>query len=158
MTRYFILSALLCSVFLTGCVTQQRVAQMEGRGKREVFNAPFDAVWRAAVDAAQAGELNVVTADKARGFIGAKRGPQIETMGENVGVWIKPVSSQDTQVEVVSRQAGLPVAWFKNWENQILNGIAANLTRESSYRDRIEEPAGIGRTPEPITPPVLSEP
>ncbi len=165
MKRYLMLFGLLSCALFTGCVTQQRVAQMEGHGKREVFDAPYDVVWRAAVDAAQAGELNVVTADKARGFIGAKRGPQIETMGENVGVWVTRVSQHETQVEVVSRQAGLPVAWFKNWQNQILNGVAANLTRESHYRGRIEEPAGVERYPQrrqyevpaPVDPPVYYE-
>jgi hypothetical protein len=148
MKNYLYLFGFLFVAFLTGCATQQRVAQMEGHGKRGVFNAPYDVVWRAAVDAAQAGELNVVTADKARGYIGAKRGVQMETMGENVGVWVTRVSPSQTQVEVVSRQAGLPVAWFKNWENQILNGVTANLTRESYYQGRIEEPSGVERYPE----------
>ncbi|MEO6036120.1 MAG: hypothetical protein ABIQ35_12765, partial [Verrucomicrobiota bacterium] len=81
-------------------------------------------------------------------YIAAKRGLQITTMGENVGVWVTRVSSEETQLEVVSRQAGLPVAWFKNWESQILNGVAANITRESSYRGRVNEPAGGDRYPE----------
>ncbi|MEO6034731.1 MAG: hypothetical protein ABIQ35_05710, partial [Verrucomicrobiota bacterium] len=101
------LFALLSSAFFTGCVTQSRVAQMEGHGRREVFAAPYDVVWRAAVDAAQSGELNVIDADKERGYIAAKRGLQITTMGENVGVWVTRVSSEETQLEVVSRQAGL---------------------------------------------------
>jgi septal ring factor EnvC (AmiA/AmiB activator) len=33
-------------------------------------------------------------------------------------------------VEVVSRQAGPPVAWLKNWEHELLRSVAANLTRE----------------------------
>lgn len=142
------LFALITSTVLIGCATQKQVAQMEGRGKVEIFDAPYDSVWRAAVDAAQSGELNVVSADRAHGYIAATRGVQIETMGENVGVWVKPLSPDTTQVEVVSRQAGLPVAWFKNWENQILNGVAANLTREPNYRERINEPAGVERHPD----------
>jgi hypothetical protein len=133
---------LIAVAFLTGCVSPAQVATMKGQGKREVFDAPYDVVWRAAVDAAQAGELNVHTADKARGYIGASRGLQMATMGENVGVWVTPVSPEQTEVEVVSRQAGLPALWFKNWENQILNGVAANVTREPGYRG---EPAGAER-------------
>ena len=139
------LFGLLICALLVGCATPSRVAQMEGRGKKMVYRAPYEAVWRAAVDAAQSGELDVRTADKARGYIGATRGLQMHTMGENVGVWVTRLSPQETQVEVISRQAGLPVAWFKNWENQILNGIDANLTREVDYRGRINEPAGVDR-------------
>ena len=35
------------------------------------------------------------------------------------------------RVEVISRQAGPPVLWLKNWERDILNAVAANLTREA---------------------------
>ncbi|MEO6182183.1 MAG: hypothetical protein ABIP71_03595 [Verrucomicrobiota bacterium] len=166
MKKFLCLFGLSTCAVLVGCVTPSRVAQMEGNGKKMVFAAPYDEVWRAAVDAAQAGELDVRTADKTRGYIGATRGLQMHTMGENVGVWITQVSPHETQVEVVSRQAGLPVAWFKNWENQILNGVAANLTRETNYRGRMEEPAGIDRYPDqrrygvpppPVEPPVNDE-
>jgi hypothetical protein len=44
------------------------------------------------------------------------------------------MSPARTQVEVVSRQAGPPVAWLKNWENEIHRAIAANLTREAVGR------------------------
>ncbi|MEO7300327.1 MAG: hypothetical protein ABI042_17315 [Verrucomicrobiota bacterium] len=131
-----ILFAALTLILTAGCVTQSRVASMEGHGRKEVFDAPYEAVWRAAVDAAQAGDLNVRDADKGRGYIGASRGMRLETMGENVGVWISRIGADQTQVEVVSRQAGLPLLWFKNWESQILNGIAANLTREGNYQGK----------------------
>jgi len=57
-------------------------------------------------------------------------------------------------------------------ENQILNGVAANLTREPEYRERIEEPAGAdgyrfeernfpdqnpNLVPAPLEPPVYYE-
>ena len=54
----------------------------------------------------------------------------METFGENVGMWVTRVSPTQTQVEVVSRQAGPPKFVIKNWENEIFQTIAANLTRE----------------------------
>lgn len=95
---------------------------------REVYDANFNRVWSAAVAAAQTGDLEVLNADKAHGYISAKRGLQPETFGENVGIWIRQVSPSQTEVEVVSRQAGPPVVEFRNWEPRILNSIAANLT------------------------------
>jgi hypothetical protein len=103
---------------------------MQGQGPKQMYNAPFDAVWRAAVDAAQIGDLHILNADRQRGYIAAKRGMRVETFGENVGMWVTRVSPTQTQVEVVSRQAGPPKFVIKNWENQIFQTIAANLTRE----------------------------
>ena len=98
---------------------------------KQVYRAPFDQVWRAAVDAAQMGDLEILNANREQGYIAAKRSVRMETFGENVGVWVTRISPTETQVEVVSRQAGPPVAWFRNWEKEILTAIEANLTREA---------------------------
>ena len=66
----------------------------------------------------------------------------METFGENVGLWITRVSPTETQVEVVSRQAGPPVFWLKNWENEILRAIEANLTREAVGSGGVGEATG----------------
>src|SRR5437588_7185461 len=103
----------------TGCSTTRSVSEMQGRGTVQTYNAPFDSVWRAAVDASQIGDLRILSADKERGYIAAKRGLRPQTFGENVGIWITRVSPAQTQVEVVSRQAGPPKLIIKNWENEI---------------------------------------
>jgi hypothetical protein len=101
---------------------------MEVHGSRDVFNAGYDRVWSAAVAAAQTGDLTILNANKERGLIVAKRGLRPETFGENVAIWVKGVSPAQTEVEVVSRQAGPPVIVIRNWEGRILSSIAANLT------------------------------
>lgn len=130
------MKALVCllslAILASGCATSRQVANMQGQGSRQVFRAPIDQVWRAAVDAAQAGDLEIVNADRARGYIASKRGIRVQTFGENVGIWVSSLSPTETQVEVVSRHAGPPKFSFKNWENQILNTIQANLTRDSA--------------------------
>ena len=113
-----------------GCSTTQ-VAQMEGRGTKAVYNAPFETTWRAAVDAAQQGDLTILNADPSTGYISAKRGVHLESFGENVGLWVSRLGPTETSVEVVSRQAGPPVLWVKNWEKRVQQSIAANLTREA---------------------------
>lgn len=114
-----------------GCSTTSSVAKKQGQGTKQVYRAPFDQVWRAAVDAAQIGNLEILNANREQGYIAAKRGVQKETFGENVGLWVSRISPTETQVEVVSRQAGPPVFWLKNWEHEILRAIEANLTREA---------------------------
>ena len=125
---YFLGLALALSV--TGCATQRQVASMQGHGTKQSFNASFDPTWRAAVDGVQQNGLSIVNIDRGRGYIAARRTIRPHTFGENVGVWVTPTSPAETSVEVVSRQAGPPVAWLKNWEHEILQSVAANLTRE----------------------------
>ncbi|MCI0746602.1 MAG: hypothetical protein L0Y58_14475 [Verrucomicrobia subdivision 3 bacterium] len=129
--KQLILAGLALALIVTGCSTPQRVATLEGRGTKQTFDASYEAVWRAAVDASQQGELEILNADRSRGFISARRGVQVETFGEHVGVWVRNLGPSSTQVEVVSRQTGPPVMWLKNWENEIIRAIAANLTRDA---------------------------
>jgi hypothetical protein len=129
--KSLILTGIALTLLVTGCSSPRSVSNLEGRGTKQTFNYPYDVVWRSAVDAAQMGDLQVINADRSRGFISARRTIQAHTFGENVGVWIRSLSPASTEVEVVSRQAGPPVAWLKNWENEILRAIAANVTREA---------------------------
>src|SRR4051812_24952865 len=123
-------SGLAIALFLTGCATQKQVAGMQGHGTKQVFNAPFDSVWRSTVDAVPQNGLEILNVDRNSGYIAARRTIRVHTFGENVGIWVAPVSPAETSVEVVSRQAGPPVVWLKNWENEVLRSVAANLTRE----------------------------
>ncbi|MDB6031595.1 MAG: hypothetical protein JWM16_1933 [Verrucomicrobiales bacterium] len=125
--------AALAMLALVGCSTTRTVSQMQGHGDKVVYNAPFDATWRATVDAAQMSNLQVVDANRDTGYIAAKRGVRLETFGENVGIWVTREGPNQSGVEVVSRQAGPPVLWLKNWEKQIQTAVAANLTREAPY-------------------------
>lgn len=121
---------LVVGAMVVGCSTPDRVATSEGEGTRKVYAANADAVWRAVIDAAQQQGLEVHHADKPRGYVDARRGVRMHTFGENVGIFVSSVGPDTTSVEVVSRQAGPPVAWLKNWENEIHRAITANLTRE----------------------------
>lgn len=118
------------AALLAGCATPNKVANMQGKGDRRVYDAPFDQAWRAAIDATQRGGLEITSANRETGYISARRTVRPHTFGENVGVWVRSMGPAQTELEVVSRQAGPPVTWFSNWENEIHTSIAANLTRE----------------------------
>ena len=128
------MKTLICSLLLvalfTGCSSPKTVAQMQGAGTAQVFTADYNRVWSAAVAASQMGDLYILQVDKTHGFISAKRGLRPETFGENVAIWVRGTAPNQTQVEVVSRQAGPPVLVLRNWEQRILTSIQANLTTE----------------------------
>ena len=125
------LLGLALALSVTGCATQRQVATMQGHGSKQSFNASFDPTWRAAVDGVQQNGLSIVNVDRTRGYIAARRTIRPHTFGENVGIWVNRLAPTQTSVEVVSRQAGPPVLWLKNWEKRIQQSIAANLTREA---------------------------
>ena len=162
MKHYF--SGLMVIALLAGCATSQQVAQLEGQGTRRVFAATYAQAWRAAVDAAQTQGLQVRSSDPATGYISAGREIQLNTFGENVGIWVKEISPGQTQVEVLSRQAGPPVLWLKNWEKRILSAVAANLSRDvGNGSPVIREPSGaeirrdIGPDPDLVLHPLLPD-
>ncbi|EEF57029.1 hypothetical protein [Pedosphaera parvula] len=111
-----------------GCSSPESVSTLQGHGTKTVYNASYDRVWSAAIAASQTGDLYVLNADKSRGYISTKRGWRPTTFGENVGIWVRSISPTQTEVEVVSKQAGPPVLVLRNWETRLLDSIAANLT------------------------------
>jgi hypothetical protein len=128
MRKFCALLVPLAFLLATGCSSPKSVAKMKGQGTREVYDADYDRIWKAAVAAAQMGDLYILNADRDAGYISAQRGWRGSTFGENVGIWIRKVSPTKTEVEVVSRQTGPPVLAIRNWENRILTSIEADLT------------------------------
>jgi len=118
------------ALLLMGCATEKRVTTLEGRGTKQMYTATYDQTWRATVDAAQRGNLQIMTADRYSGYIATRRGLPGSTLGENIGIWVREVSPLQTEVEVVSRQPDTPVAWLRKGENDIQRDVAVNLTRE----------------------------
>jgi hypothetical protein len=106
-------------------------------GAKRVFESPYNRVWRAALDAAQQGDLEILSADRSRGYISVRNAARLDTTGENFGVTVKSLGPAGTEVEVLSRQWGAPGGAFKDWENEIIRAVGSNLTRGS---------AGVGGT------------
>jgi len=114
-------------LLLTGCAS----TGSQSKTAKRVFNAPYNTVWRAAVDAAQQGDLDIVTADRPRGYIGVRSGVASK---ENVGVRVRSLGPSGTEVEVVGRP-GVKAATA--WENEMMDAIASNIARG---------PAAVGGT------------
>lgn len=136
MKSIFTVAAMAMIFAFTGCSTPKKVETLEGRGARQVFGASLDQVWQAALAAADMEGLHMVSNNRESGYIAARRGIRLHSFGEHVGIWVKQLSTSETEVAVVSRQAGPPVAWLKNWENEILRAISANLSREGASDTR----------------------
>jgi hypothetical protein len=123
----FCFFALLFILLVAGCSTPESVAKLEGQGTRQVFTQGYDPVWNAVIGAAQMNDLYILDSDEATGYILARRYMSPTTFGENVAIWVRPVTRVETQVEVVSRRSGPPVADPQNWDERIFRSIATLL-------------------------------
>ena len=68
-------------------------------------------------------------------FIKAKTLPRAESWGEHIGIWVTAISSNRTEVEVVSRRAGPAALFWYDWEKPILNSTAAALDQPMPFPD-----------------------
>ena len=100
---------------------------MQGQGTHRVFAQGYDPVWKATVAAAQMNDFYILDSDQATGFISARRYMSPTSFGENVAIWVRPVSRVKTQVEVISRRSGPPVVPGQNWDQRIFLSITTLL-------------------------------
>jgi hypothetical protein len=123
----------LAAIMLAGgCSSPESVVDLQGKGSKAIYYASYDRVWDAAVAASQTDQLYILKANKTKGYISVKRGWRPTTWGENVGIWVRSKAPDQTEVEVVSRQAGPPVLILSNWEKPLLHSIATNIPTASA--------------------------
>ncbi|MFG0306706.1 MAG: hypothetical protein ACF8Q5_10895 [Phycisphaerales bacterium JB040] len=93
---------------LAGCSTVSDAQAERGTGETALYRAPFATVWHAAVTVVEQSELELLSADEATGEILAHKGLSPLSAGENVAIYVEPVTTRDeppTSVEVVSVRA-----------------------------------------------------
>ena len=125
--KKFLVAMLFTVLFLFGCSTPEKVAKMQGQGPAQIYPAPYEKTWKAAVDSAWDLGLTVLRVYPEQGFISTKRGMSGTTFGEDVGIWLKEAGPGKTQVEIVSRQKGIPVLQVKNWEESLFRSIGEHV-------------------------------
>jgi hypothetical protein len=118
---------LCCILFATGCSTPATVSKLEGRGTKRVYDVNFDFMWAAAHAAADMGNFEVVDADESTGYISTRRKMSSSTIGETVGIWVRKVTADKTEVEVVSRLAVPSVPGSRRREEHVLETISTLL-------------------------------
>ncbi|HZV34553.1 MAG TPA: hypothetical protein VFB72_08235 [Verrucomicrobiae bacterium] len=120
------------TIVFAGCSTPQSVSRLHGRGSKMLYDEAFEPVWRAAIVAAQEGDMEIVSTDKAHGYIATHRPMATDSFGENDAIWVRRITPHQTLVEVVSRPVGPPMFEYSNGEHRVLNSIAADLTTSTA--------------------------
>lgn len=119
---------LLSILSLTSCVSLEKVANSRGQGQSKTYDQPYDLVWDSAVRVINNSELELVSKDKSRNLILAKRSMLPITTGERVAIYIEKTESPNrTKVEVISKKAIMTDMFAKDWTGYLLENLDAKL-------------------------------
>lgn len=107
---------LVLLVGAAGCATVGDVRSLRGEGLTRYYEAPFEAVWTAALEALEANGLRLDAEDEDEGYIVATRPPGRADMapdesmavsadqGERIGIFVDSAGPGVWAVEVVNRR------------------------------------------------------
>lgn len=118
MKRIALTTALVAAslAMAAGCATVESLRESKGEGTTRFYEAPFEAVWRAAVAAIEANGLRLDRADDYERFIAATHEPErtgtgreeevavTADQGERIAVFVDSVAPGVWGVEVVTRR------------------------------------------------------
>ena len=110
-----------------GCASTETVKKAEGEGISRSFSYAFEPVYEATISAAKEKELEVVESDKKSGRLILAHGVTLWSWGERIAVFVKPLSNNETEVEVVSKPVLAPLNFPPDWQNILLDQIEAEL-------------------------------
>lgn len=127
-TRFSFCFAILAALSLVaGCSTPTSVAKKEGKGLRRAYDVSYDSAWDAVQAVAVEYDLHLLVSDRKKGVITARRVMSGITFGDSVAIWIRKVSANRTEVEIISRRMGPPVPFTPNLEVWFLRSVTAAI-------------------------------
>jgi hypothetical protein len=125
--RVSFFAVFLLAILATGCASTETVKEAQGQGVSRVFQFAYDPVFDATVAAAKTKELKVVESDKGTGRIVLSHGVTLWSWGERIAVFIKHVTDNSTEVEIVSKPVLSPLNFPPDWQKILLDQIDVEL-------------------------------
>ena len=114
-------------LLLPACTTLTTVKNAKGSGTSQQYSASYDTVWNASLCAIEKENLKLMQADEQSGEILAQNMMTLFSYGENVGIFVKSLKPQLTQVEVISKKTMQTNVFAKDWTDTILGSIDSCL-------------------------------
>lgn len=123
------ISSLMCIVTLLmcGCASTETVKESKGQGVTRVYPYASENVFNATLAAARDKKLDVVESDRQGGRLILAKGVTWLSWGERIAVFIKPVASNSTEVEIVSKPVLSPLNFPPDWQQILLDQIDVDL-------------------------------
>ncbi|MBK5105058.1 MAG: hypothetical protein JJE42_12490, partial [Burkholderiales bacterium] len=91
------------------------------------FQYAVEPVYNATLAAAKTKELEVVEQDLTKGRLILSHGVTLWSWGERIAVFIKPMASTSTRVEIVSKPVLSPLNFPPDWQQILFDEIDAQL-------------------------------
>lgn len=126
-----------------GCASVGDVRSHRGEGVTRYYEAPFEAVWRAALDAVEANGLRLDTENSSEGYIVATHLPGRPGMapdesmavsadqGERIGIFVERAGPGVWSVEVVNRRRFALDPGTTNWTEDVFWVVEKRLGEEA---------------------------
>lgn len=112
---------------LAGCASTETVKEAEGQGVSRTYQAAYEPVYDATLEAAKVRQLDVVESDKAAGRLVLSHGVTLWSWGERIAVFVKRRGSASTDVEVVSKPVLSPLNFPPDWQKILLDQIDVEI-------------------------------
>jgi hypothetical protein len=123
--------ALLLAALMSGCVSTAKLQEAREESPRRVYRQPYEAVFNATLTASKVKKLEVVETDREAGMVVLSHVDPLlyawSNWGEKVGVFVKPLDGEFTQVEIVSIPRFEFLRYSPNWDKILLDQIDAEL-------------------------------
>lgn len=122
------LLAALGGLAAAGCATTDSLQPGTGGSTFEVRGRSYDAIWRAVVLTASR-NLTIVENSPEQGVLRAEKGAGLATLGEVVGVFVRPAQKGGRvyTVEVQSLKRSRIQLTGQDWTTTMISGIKAEL-------------------------------
>jgi hypothetical protein len=117
-------------MLLQGCTTLNDAKKARGEGVRKIYLVNSESAWDASVMTLMMLNLEITDHSKSEGYILARRGVSAFSYGEHVAVFLKPITSNDTEIEVVSKRAVKMNLSAPDWSESFHEHIRRNLANK----------------------------
>lgn len=117
----------LVTILLGSCSTLEGTHQAKGTGTKQIYTSSHDKTWDATVCSLKAQKLTIVKESKSENYILAQNGMTAFSFGENIAVFVREISKNKNEVEIVSKRKMQTNIFAPEWSNKVLAGIQTCL-------------------------------
>jgi len=115
------------ALIVSGCASTETVKEAKGEGASHTYPYAYEAVYNATLSAAKTKNLEVVENDKINGRLILSHGVTLLSWGERIAVFVKPLATSSTEVEIVSKPVLSPLNFPPDWQQILFEQIDVEL-------------------------------
>ncbi|WP_322024121.1 hypothetical protein [Burkholderia sp. BCC1977] len=119
--------AIFVALIASGCASTESVKETKGEGVSRTYAYAYEPVYNSVLAAAKTKNLKVVENDKSNGRLILSHGVTLWSWGERIAIFVKPISSASTEVEIVSKPVLEPLNFPPDWQKILFEQVDVEL-------------------------------